>query len=564
MMRARDREVQKCKDDFLSDDTELRDLAERRMNQVKKSYELLTEPRRFRDYLEILNDQITVGNIDPAKFLGFASIPGDNGDEAANWQSASTDAKAHMLPVLTIAEEKEKLRELRSRREQVDPKLSKKRRLSLEKKEKEALATISSSAIAAAHERAQELIKSGVTDSEAFYESVYTRALTQSESASQKAVSDIEAAGLPVETKLLDSLHTAVLDSSEDATVAEYNKLEGIHAPKKRGMKRSPILIGAAVFAIIATALVFCNVDTFINVTRQLDSIGTKAPAASISDIDSTTNGIIARASKVSSNPSVALAVGLAPAAGSAGMAGKAESINLPGIVDYNAAIDAAYANDNPKALKFFTSAIEKNADLYQMPYNRGVVYLGQNRLPQSLADLDGALLLRSNLSAAHYNKGVIYLWEGCELIRMAYAPAKPEAAQPPVPTKVDGNSPLSNATVQLDGAAQAVLLQAAKKLHQAIREFTAASMNDPSLAQPLYNRALARYRLGDISGSISDFKEALAKDASMIAASHGVSVAQETLAAPNAAVNIDKWQGVLHNLTGPIGPQGPPGPGHF
>lgn len=585
MMRARDREVQKCKADVLSDNTELRDLAERRIDQVKRSYELLTEPRRFRDYLEILNDQVTVGTIDPAKLLGFAAVTADNGGDSSPAQATVADANAHMLPVLTIAEEKEKLKELRAKRDQVNPKLSKKRRLNLEKREKEALATISSSAISAAAERAQELIKSGVTDSDAFYESVYTRALTQSESASKKAIIEIEAAGLPVEAKLLDNLATAVLDSSEDATAAEYNKLEGIHAPKKKGIKRSPLLIGAAVLAIIATALVFCNVDSFISVTRQLDNLGTQAPSATGSDIDSTVTGIIAQARQVSTNPSIALAVGLAPAAGSAGMAGKAESINLPGIIDYNAAIDAAYANDYPRAIKFFTSAIAKNADLYQLPYNRGVVHLSQSALPQALADLDGALLLRANLAAANYNKGIIYLWEGCELIKIAYASPDAQAASPnpqagssnaqgtsqnasaqqqTVPTKVYASDPLHASPAKLDVATQATLSQATKKLQQAIKEFTAASMNDTPLAQPLYNRALARYRLGDIAGSISDFKQALAKDASMIAASHGVSVAQETLTAPNAPVDLNKWQGVLRNLTGPIGPQGPPGPGHF
>jgi len=575
MMRARDREVQKCKDDFLSDNTELRDLAERRMNHVKKSYELLTEPRRFRDYLEILNDQVTVGSVDPGKFLGFATVAGDNG-EATSIKAPEADVNAHLLPVLTIAEEKQKLKELRSKREQVDPKLSKKRRLNLEKKEKDALATINSIACAAAQQRAQELIKSGVSDSDAFYESVYSSALSQSESASQKAISEIEAAGLPLEPRLLDNLATAVLDSSEDATTAEYQKLEGVHAPRKKGMKRSPLLVGAAIFAIIATALVFCNVDSFISVTRQLDNPETETKPASVSDIDSTVNGIIAQAKQVSRNPSVALAVGLAPPAGSAGMAGKAESINVPGIVDYNAAIDAAYANDDPKAIKFFTSAIEKNKDLYQIPYNRGLVYLNQNSLPQSLADLDGALLLRSNLATANYNKGIIYLWEGSELIKLAYASPNAQAAQNkassgpagqlaiPQATKVYGTTPLSTTTVQLDGAAEGILLQAKNKLHQAIKEFTAASMNNPFIAQPLYNRALARYRLGDISGSINDFKQALTKDASMVAASHGVSVAQETLAAPGTPVDLEKWSGVLGNLSGPIGPQGPPGPGHF
>jgi|GEM_PF-1270487 hypothetical protein len=577
MMRARDREVQKCKADVLSENTELRDLAEHRIDQVKKSYELLTEPRRFRDYLEILNDQVTVGTVDPAKFLGFATVTGDNGGVASPAQTPAADTKAHILPVLTIAEEKEKLRELRSKRDQVNPKLSKKRRLNLDKKEKEALATINSSAISAAHERAQELIKSGVTDSDAFYESVYTSALKQSESASQNAISEIEAAGLPVEAKLLDNFATAVLDSCEDATTAEYQKLEGIHAPKKKGIKRSPLLIGAAVFAIVATALVFCNVDSFISVTRQLDNDETKTPAATASDIDSTANGIITQARQVSANPSIALAVGLAPPAGSAGMAGKAESINLPGIIDYNAAIDAAYANDYPKAIKFFTSAMEKNADLYQIPYCRGVVHLSTNALTQSLADLDGALLLRNNLAAASYNKGIIHLWEGCELIKIAYASPSEQAASPhthaassttqstqAVPTKVYASDPLQASPAKLDMAAQATLSQATKKLQQAIKEFTAASMNDATLAQPLYNRALARYRLGDIAGSISDFKQALAIDASMIAASHAVSVAQETLAAPNAPVDLNKWQGVLRNLTGPIGPPGPPGPGHF
>lgn len=578
-MRARDREVQKCKDDFLSDNTELRDLAERRMNQVKKSYELLTEPRRFRDYLEILNDQVTVGNADPSKFLGFATVSGDNVGEATTTKAADADANAHLLPVLTIAEEKQKLQELRSKREQVDPKLSKKRRLNLEKKEKDALATINSIACAAAQQRAQELIKAGVTDSDAFYESVYSSALSQSESASQKAISEIEAAGLPVESRLIDNLATAVLDSSEDATTTEYQKLEGVHAPRKKGMKRSPLLVGAAVFAIIATALVFCNVDSFISVTRQLDNPETDTKPANISDIDSTVNGIIAQAKQVSRNPSVALAVGLAPPAGSAGMAGKAESINVPGIIDYNAAVDAAYANDYPKAIKLFTSAIEKNKDLYQIPYNRGLVYLNQNSLPQSLADLDGALLLRSNLAAANYNKGIIYLWEGSELIKLAYASPNAQAAQnkpqtaqsgpagqqaAPQATKVYGTTPLSTTTVQLDGAAEGILLQAKNKLHQAIKELTAASMNNPFIAQPLYNRALARYRLGDISGSIADFKQALTKDASMIAASHGVSVAQETLTAPGTPVDLEKWSGVLPSLSGPIGPQGPPGPGHF
>ena len=100
------------------------------------------------------------------------------------------------------------------------------------------------------------------------------------------------------------------------------------------------------------------------------------------------------------------------------------------------------------------------------------------------------------------------------------------------------------------------LLRQGAINLRAAVAAFSVVDAKMPGLAQPIYNRGLARYRIGDLPGAISDFEIAAQRDPKMEAATYNLAIAkarQSEKSPPGGSVPA-----------APVGPQGPPGPGVF
>lgn len=548
MRRARDREIQRCRDDMLSDDKQLNALAKRRLEEVDRAFVYLTEPAKFRDFLELVNDRLRLGTIEPNSFMATISTEENAAAQGSNIASgtAASDAGSDLSSngdaeriAMSMAEEHEVLRELRKKRLEKAPKIGRKRRLDSEKKAKEALTAIAQTANTSAHSKARELIEHRVTDADEFYERVFACALKEASWVRDKALDEMRTADLLIDEKLLDDLEVAVADQAEAAAEKEYNELEGIVAAvqKSRRNKFFPALLTMCLIAGLLVML--CNMDIFVSTTkqdpvvRQIESASGTVDGANSSALKGA-DAIDLNAVRVSEVPAIASARSLVAPAGAAGMAGRATTLSMDGSADFNAGSDAIARGDSANGLAHLTAAVQKNSDLYQYPYSRGCTYLWLNRLPEALADFNSTLSLRSDLMQARYNKGLIYLQYSAAQIDRAYATA--------------------------DGAEQTKLLtQAAASLRAAVIEFSAVQEKMPALPQPYYNRALARFRLGDLKGAAADFEAAKSRDASPAAADANLKVVRALLENPKAQPpSIDTKQAP------PVGPEGPPGPGYF
>lgn len=541
MRRARDREVQRCRDDMLSNDARLNSLARKRLDELDRAFEYLTEPKKFRDFHELVNDKITLGTLEPGSLA--ASIARSEGfdnktakDDAV--ETVADDISGDDRPHITLAEEREVLKELRRKRLEKAPKIGQKRLKQREKLIAETNIEIEQLASSTARAKASELVAKGYTNSDDFFERVYAAALEVTQATRARAVKTSQEKDLPLDEKVLDEWDQAVLDKSEEAAEREYNNLEGVMASQKPSAYQGPKFAFRLVVTLVTVAaalVVFCNINLAVW-TNQPDALSqqmdNKNPADSASDLFQQIRNL---PNKLSANTSIATAEGLVSNAGTAGAAGAAMSMSIDGSADYNAGCAAITGGDFTKGIASFNNAISKNRNIYQYCYNRAIGWLSRGDYQAALQDFDAAITLRTDLMQARYNKGVIYLLGGADYAARANQEKNPK-------TKA------------------AMQNQAVINLRAAIVEFSTVAIKMPKLAQPLYNRALAKYRLGDLSGAVSDFEAAAKRDPKMDAAKYNLALAKAALAAPDKKPPLDEGT----TPSAPVGPQGPPAPGFF
>ncbi len=569
---------------MLSSDLRLNSLAKKRLEELDRAFEYLTEPKKFRDFHELVNDKLTAGNIEPGSLV--ASIargradsdiaeletgvtapseptgPDGPGRQTATGEAAGLSVESHSgdtgatttpsgpggpngpargTDVLdfvhtSLAEERELLKELRRKRQEKAPKIGHKRREAIDKLVKDTLAEIEQVANSTARSKASELVARGVTNSDEFFEKVYSAAFEVAKAVREQAIQKVDDKNFPIEERYLDEWEQAVMDRSEEAAEREYNNLEGVMAEQRvklptgdRGFMFKLVIV---LCTLAGTLIVFCNIDVLLTTNRP-DALRQQIKDAGGSDTTSSDiSSIMTTIPKsVSANPAIAQAANMAQPAGLAGAAGWSNSLAINGAPDYNAGCKALSAGSYQQAIDFFNRAIERNQDIYQFYYNRALANVYVGNYPAALKDLDSAIALRTDLMQSRYNKGQIYLAGGADCVN--------QAAKIPEPDN------------------QKLLRQATINLQAAIAEFSVVSNKMPGLAQPVYNRAIARYRLGDLAGAAADFKLAAKLDSNMQAANYNLNTAQ-------------KADGKLQGESGvaipdaPAGPQGPPGPGIF
>jgi len=539
LRRARDREVQRCRDDMLSSDQRLNSLAKKRLEELDRAFEYLTEPKKFRDFLELVNDKLLLGTMDSnslaatiARREGLESEP----QQIDSQQMSGPEGAAE--PAHTLAEEREVLNELRRKRLEKAPKIGQKRRQQMEKLIKDTHTAIETGAASTARSKASELVARGVTDPDEFYERVYSSALEVAQAARDRALQTIEEKNLPIDEKLIDEWESAVLDRSEQAAEREYNNLEGVMAAEKVSTPSGPkfmFKLAIVLCTIAGTLIIFCNVNTVVT-SNQPDAVQQQIKNAG--GTDTTSSGTLELLKKipmtVSTNKAIATAEGMSGAAGSAGTAGGAVSLGMDGAADYNAGCAAIKSGAYGDATLFFNKAIEKNPNIYQFFYNRGLAYLYLGHYRSALSDFASSFNLRTDMMQARYNQGIIYLAGGADCIARADRGSATEK--------------------------EALLKQGVVNLRAAISEFSVVTDKMPKLAQPVYNRGIARYRLGDLDGAISDFETAVRNDPNMESAARNLEVAKTAKTDPKTRQPLP--HGTIPGA--PIGPQGPPAPGFF
>src|SRR5579883_330254 len=89
MRRARERIIEQWKDDMLSSDTERKMLAKSKLDEAERAFECLTDPRKLRDFLELINSKLAAGTVEPD---GFIASLAENGNESPAASDARTEA----------------------------------------------------------------------------------------------------------------------------------------------------------------------------------------------------------------------------------------------------------------------------------------------------------------------------------------------------------------------------------------------------------------------------------------------------------------------------------------
>lgn len=543
LRRARDREVLRCRDDMLSKDAQLHVVAKRRVDELNKAFEYLTEPKKFRDFMELVNRKLESGDLSAPELVSVVRpeerINGDSTDEQGPDSDYLGPSGPLDPPNNSLAEEREVLRELRQKRLATHPHDNRRRRAVMEKLIKETHHAMETAANQAAHHKARELSDIGHANLDDFYEQVYGAALKEAQEVRNQALEVIHDKELPSEDNLRDEWETAILHMAEQAAEREYSDIYGdiampaqTYSPSRR--KRAPVGKIITSCALIAGALcAFCNIDTFLAVkrpdalTQQIASAGGTGAGASHLDELAMLGHL---SSSVCENPIIARADGMAKEAGSAGLAGWSQTLSITGCADYNAGCSAIASGATGESVNSFNAAIRKNSNIYQYYYNRGLAYLYLRHLSSATSDMISALKLRTNLVQAKYNLGAIYVAVGADLIDKAY-----------------GMKDETQKSIHLN--------QAAAVLRSAVVELSDVHNDAPLLAQALYNRGLAEYRLGELAKAKADFSAALKIDPNMAAAAHNLSVAQSRIA--NSIASPTQLP-----PPAPVGPQGPPGPG--
>lgn len=561
LKRARFRQSSLCQSDYLSDDKNASRRAKQQIEEIHLAFDCLTSPRKFREYLNKCNDLIILGEASREDFLRSKEdpIPEDSDSTEATTLSeehseqGSASEPDNIVPgptpgvptpvskqengtaigtnVVSLRQEKEHLKMLRKKHKEEDLKKAKHQSARIESLKKKTVSLIKEAAENAARKTAQSLKTEEIEDPDQFYEDLYKAAKAATEKVKEEQLAKMKRMDLPVDNNLLDDFATICEDSAEEATQAEFFTVKQDGPLKRR--KNSPVYLILTGLAGTAVFLFFINFAATMWIKLpdptgdqygqgKAGKTGSKSPASAANPV----NPDLA----LSSKSWQARAVGLAPLAGPAGLAGYANSLEIEGASDYNTGLDASYKRDYAKALEHFQSSQKRNSHIFQTLYNQASLYYWTGNRQEAASQFTATLKLRPDLAQAHYNRGFIFLNSALEVA------GKGKAA--------DEKSQGSDATTLI---------------HTAIKEFNLAIDKAPLLAQAFYNRAMARYMLGDIEGAAGDFGSALKLNSDLEAARANLSVVEEQIKSPNQAPENTNTP-----PAGPEGPQGPPGPGYL
>lgn len=539
LKRARDREAQKCRDDFLSDNPEARSLAKQRLDDVHLAFDCLADPKAFRAQLEKVNDEILQGKLtrEQALLLRKEMAPQPVPVRGPSAPGALPDAEADSTgdggKGSSLQDERLLVKELRDKRVGKEPKIGRKKAQQIERITRETMTGITAAAKRSASENALALSESGRTESDEFYEALYSSVRRDAEQVMNDAIAEMNQLELPVEDSLLDSFAMAVEDATEDATDYEYNKLEGIVAREPESGRKKFWTVILTSLTIVSVTFLFCFVS-FVKTAEKPSSVDAQFGLADHEKAGMLAVKGLSPQQPVSDKTYQAYGRGLSPVAGPAGFAWRTTYYSIDGVGEYNLGLDAVDRSDYDAAEKHFMNSIMTNHNVYQTVYNLGVTHLSQGKLSAALADFTNTLGIKCDLAQALYNKGFVYYRSSVETIKAMHDQSKSQEER------------------------DLMAKRSADTLHAAINTWTAAAVQAPRIGQPLFNRAVARYRLGDLKGARADFDEALRRDSSLTAARQNIDFIDRVLADPETEPEIDDSK----VPDGPTGPPGPPGPG--
>lgn len=566
LKRARDRQAQACQSDYLSEDRAVFQRAKAHLDQIHLAFDCLSSQRKFRDYLNRCNDRILLGEATAEDFLQLRIIeneatekPEKSKDENVNENNVlpgPTPGIPTPVPVeeavppirsttsdtnvISLNQEKEHLNARRKKHAEDDFKKTKQKSARIESLKKKTIKLIEDTAQQTAAKYARELRGEEIADPDEFYEKLYKASKKATDRIKEEQLAKMRRMDLPVNHNLLDDFATISQEAAEEATQKEFfSKHEG--GPLKP-RKNSPVYLVFTALSGIAVFLFFINFAATMWV-KLPDPVNLQKRSANGSIEKAQVKNRVDPKLTLSPQSNLAEARNLAAPSGPAGMAGYANSLEIPGAADYNRGLDLSYERKYDLALKQFDNSLRRNPFLFQTPYNEASLYYWQGREDEALEKFKEALSLRPDLAQACYNRGVINLHKADQTIA---ALAKPKNA--------DSSSKDAEKEV------------ATRLLHAAIEDFELAMERAPLLPQPIYNRGQARLRLGDLEGAREDFASVLKLNSTMTAAKHNLARVESELARKTGAVggtDPEKADGTTIPA-GPEGPQGPPGPGYL
>lgn len=509
MARVRDREIGICQEALESSDNDVSQKARARVESVKTAFECLSDHKKFRQHLDELNKQLDNGTTSKESLLKVVEAPKE---------------AVRKMPKPSAARDKQALEDFRQKRQEEKSSLPEQgeNRLWLD----EIGTEIKVAAVKAASDKAQDLRRESneEPDSDAFFERVHAASFDAANEILKTKTKDVYF------SEFKDELEAMVEEFSEEATWEEYHRLESAVA-RKAEVKAAPskMTVVVSIVLLVVVGLVFTNVGVMMTTGASMDQA--KPPEKDkmksiLPDVDLSYKNKV-----LSSTKEIAWADGLARPSSAAGIAGRCSDNSIPGASEYNKGCEAVTRKKVDEAITFFTAAVVKNEKLYQGYYNLGCMHLQKCEPAAARTDFYNALKWQPSSALAVYNQGLVYLISSEETTKQAYSksPPDPEMVQRTTAT-----------------------------LHAAIDQFLLAQSMEPRMMQAYYNEGLARYRLGDLQNAQSAFEKASQLDPTVPGTIRNKDVCQKMISSPESA----KKMFAAGALLGPVGPQGPPGPG--
>jgi tetratricopeptide (TPR) repeat protein len=210
--------------------------------------------------------------------------------------------------------------------------------------------------------------------------------------------------------------------------------------------------------------------------------------------------------------------------------------VPLSAIQSFDLGVDELKSDRYRKALKYFTQAIEQDANLAAAYSNRCLVYLQLNEPAKSIEDCTAALQLNPENTEAYLNRGLAYYRQGnypaaiseynqiierqSSDLRAYYNRGLARFELKDYEGAIaDYNQGLEQSLQPFDplladiyndrGLAELML----EEMEDAIADFSAAIYLDTNNHRAFYNRACACHRNGDLLGAVRDFTLALQLD---------------------------------------------------
>lgn len=568
LKRARDRQAQACQGDYLSEDRELSQKAKAHLDQIHLAFDCLSSQRKFRAYLNRCNDRILSGEATAEDFLQLRlkekeakeepDQSGSKGEDGSNVIPGPTPGIPTPVPlekagapirsttsdtnIISLNQEKENLKARRKQHADEDFKKTRQKSARIESLKKKTSKLIEDAARQTAEKHARELRSANIEDPDEFYEKVYKASKKATDRIKEEQLAKMRRMDLPVDNNLLDDFATISEEAAEEATQKEFFSKRDDGPLKPR--KNSPVYLVFTALAGIAVFLFFINFAATMWIKLPDPVNLQKKNASGNIEIAQVKNRVDPKLT-LSLQPHLAEARHLSPAAGPAGMAGYANSLEIEGASDYNRGLDLSYERKYDLALKQFDNSKKRNPNLFQTPYNEASLYYWQGREGEALQKFGEALSLRPDLAQACYNRGVIRLHQADQTIAALS----------------------KTATASSEKASPDTLKQmATKQLYAAIADFELAMERAPLMPQPIYNRGRARFRLGDLEGAREDFASVLKLNSTMTAAKHNLARVESELARKSGKPGDPNPEKPDETTVpaGPEGPQGPPGPGYL